>query len=157
KIVLLDRPDSSNSTLVLASQGISRRASDYLATAVMLRLLESMSARTASGAKTILEARYLPAPILVAFESTPAKPPAALQAILEAMERLKSADIRQEDLEAAKQSLIASYTQDSGSAAGQIGAIFDIEQYGLGRDYLLNFGARVAAITSDEVKSAAQK
>lgn len=157
KIVLVDRPDAPNSTFVLASQGISRRASDYLATAVMLRLLESMSARSASGAKTILEARYLPGPILVAFESTQDKAPAAVQAILDAMERLKSADIPQEDLEAAKQSLKASYAQGSASGAGQIGAIFDIEQYGLGRDYLLNFDARVAAITSDEVKSAAKK
>jgi zinc protease len=73
------------------------------------------------------------------------------------MERLKSADIPQEDLDAAKKSLIASYAQDSATAAGQIGAIFDIEQYGLGRDYMINFEARVAAITADEVRSAAQR
>jgi len=157
KIVLVDRPDSPNSTFVLASPGISRRASDYLATAVMVRLLESIAARSASGAKAMLEARYLPGPILVSFDSPADKAATALQAILDTMERLKSGDIPQEDLEAAKQSLIASYAQDSATAGGQIASIFDIEQYGLGRDYMLNFQARVAAITSNDVNSAAKK
>jgi zinc protease len=157
KIVLVDRPQSFDSTVVMASQGISRRASDYLATAVMLRLFETLSARSISGAKTMLEARYLPGPLLVAFDSTPDKAAAALQGILDGIEHLKSADIPQADLEAAKQSLIASYAQDTATTAGQIAALFDIEQYGLGRDYMLNFEARVGATSSDEIKAAAKK
>jgi zinc protease len=157
KIVLVDRPQSFNSTVVIASQGISRRAPDYLATAVMLRLLESLSARSASGVKTTLEARYLAGPILVAFDSTTDKAAPALQGVLDSIEHLKSADIPQADLDAAKQSLVASYAQDTATTPGQIGALFDIEQYGLGRDYMLNFEARVGAIRPDEIKAAANK
>jgi zinc protease len=161
KIVVMDRPDSTDAALVLAGHGISRRASDYLATAVMARLLESVIARStsraATGVRTRLEARYLPGPLSVALDCRAEKASAALQACLDAIERLKSAESPQEEVERAKQSVIASYAQDTATAEGQINALLDIEQYGLGRDYMMNFEARVAAVSADEVKSAAQK
>src|SRR5262245_19644132 len=166
KIVVVDRPETSDAVLVLAGLGISRRAGDYLACAVMTRLLESTVARTASrsasgpqnsAVNARLEARYLPGPILVAFDCPAGSAAPAVQAVIESMERLKSADIPQEDLERARQSVISSYAQDASNAEGQVTAIFDIEQYGLGRDYMMNFGARVAAVSADEVKTAAQK
>src|SRR5215471_11099677 len=166
KIVVVDRTESSDAVLVLAGHGISRRANDYLACAVMMRLLESTVGRTASGSasgaplsrvKTRLEARYLPGPLLVALECPADNAAAAAQAVLDAMERLKSGAIPPEELERARQTVISSYAQDTANIEGQVAALFDIEQYGLGRDYMMNFGARVAVVTADEVKSAAQK
>src|SRR5262249_51561067 len=116
KIVVVDRPESSDAILVLAGHGISRRAGDYLACAVMTRLLESAVARTAtaagaktSGVKTRLEARYLPGPVLVALECPADSAAAAVQAVVEAMERLKSEAIPLEELDPARQSVISSY------------------------------------------------
>jgi len=166
RIVVVDRTESSDAVLVLAGHGISRRANDYLACAVMMRLLESTVGRTASGSasgaplsrvKTRLEARYLPGPLLVALECPADNAAAAAQAVLDAMERLKSGAIPPEELERARQTVISSYAQDTANIEGQVAALFDIEQYGLGRDYMMNFGARVAVVTADEVKSAAQK
>ena len=71
-----------------------------------------------------------------------------MQAALDAMERMKSGDVPAEEIERAKQSVISSYVQDTTTFDGQISALFDIEQYGLGRDYILNFEARVAAVGS---------
>src|SRR5262249_4077700 len=82
---------------------------------------------------------------------------AALQAVLDAMDRLKSAEPSQEDLDRARQSLISSYLQETATIDGQVDALLDIEQYGLGRDYMLNFAARMAAVSAEEVRTAAQK
>jgi zinc protease len=156
RIMVLDRPESPNAAIVSAGHSISRRSIDYLASTVMAQVLESSVARTNSGARVKLEARYLPGPMLVALDSPSDKTAAAVQAVLDAMERLRSADIPQEDLDRAKQSVISSFAQETATSDGQVGALLDIEQYGLGRDYLINFAARVAAVSAAEVKQAAQ-
>jgi zinc protease len=160
RIVVADRPESSNANIVIAGLGISRRSNDYLACAVMARLLESEVARSidgaANGVRTRLEARYLAGPLLVSFDSPAEKAPMAIQAVIDAMERLKTT-IPQEDLDRAKQSVFSLYAHDLATDEGQIAALLDIERYGLGRDYMMNFEARVAAVTAEEVKSAAQK
>ena len=161
RILVVDRPESSDSSTVVAGLGISRRAKDYLASAVMTQLLNASVARSTSGAasgvRTNLEARYLAGPLLVEFVSPADKAATAVQTVIDAMERLRAGDIPPEELEQAKQKVITSYAQDTATSEGQMTALLDIEQYGLGRDYLLNFAARVAAVRADEVKSAAQK
>ena len=127
----------------------------------MAQLLELTLARPGGGmmpgATVKLEPRFLPGPLLASFVSSPDKTAAGLAALLDAIERLRTGSIAPEDVERAKEGVVASYNRDSGSPQGQITALLDIEEYGLGRDYLINFEARVAAITADEVKAAAQK
>src|SRR5215469_4011003 len=115
RVVLIDRPDSSIASVAWAGYGISRRANDYLACAVLVQLLQSSIARatfgTVSGVKVNLESGYLAGPLLIAIDSPTDNVAGAVQAVIDSMERLKSADATQEDLERAKQTVISTYVE----------------------------------------------
>jgi zinc protease len=160
RIVIVDSPESSTVNIAIAGHGISRRSSDYLACSVLAQLLESSVARSTAGAAYKLmvrfEARYLAGPLVVDFDSPADKTATAIQAVIDAMEHLKAAAIPQEELDRAKQGVSSSYSRDVATGQGFLTALLDIERYGLGRDYMLNFEARVGAVTAEEVRTAAQ-
>ncbi|HEX8089117.1 MAG TPA: hypothetical protein VF762_09715, partial [Blastocatellia bacterium] len=77
-------------------------------------------------------------------------------AAIEAMSALQASAPPIDRVEAAKSRLIASMTERLKTAESTASVILEIETYGLGRDYLLNYAGRVNAITPQDVQRAAQ-
>lgn len=161
KVIVLDRPNSQLSYATIAQPGISRRASDYMAVAVMVELLKIRTSKQAaassgSSVEADYDARFIPGPIFIDIKSPPTEISALLESTLAAMASLKSAEPSSELVEAAKARVVASFTERLRTTEGTAEIILDIDMYGLGRDYLINFGDRLNAVTPSDVHRSAQ-
>lgn len=161
KIIIIDRPASTSTHAAIAQTGISRRADDYLAAMVMGDLLGHANNELAAkipGAsfETDIDTRWLAGPLIVRIKAPPSEMASVINRAIEAMSAMQSALPTVEQVEAAKARLIASMADRLRTQEGTASVIFEIETYGLGRDYLLNFAGRVNAITPQDVQRAAQ-
>jgi zinc protease len=161
RIFVIDRPGSESSLVAIAQPGLSRRAEDYFAAAVMSDLLGRMGAEAAAkNPPTTFEVdsepRLLDGPLLVKIKTAPGQLGAAVNAAIEAMSSLQANAPAIERVEAAKSRLIASMAERLKTAESTAAVILEIETYGLGRDYLLNYAGRVNAITPQDVQRAAR-
>jgi zinc protease len=162
RVFILDRPDSLTARLAVFQNGISRRADDYFAAAVMAQLLSSAVSRLSQPSQGVTisiewEARILRGPLLVTGQCPLESTPATITAILNAMDRLRKTPPAAEQLEDAKSRTIAAMTGRLRSSQGTAGALLDIELYALGRDYLINLVDRINAITGENATAAARK
>jgi zinc protease len=156
QITILDSADPNSAEAALVQIGISRRADDYLATAVMTNLIGTLAGKDpATSIQPSLDGRLLPGPIVVTVKSPADKIAASVDHIIEAMQQLRHGQITPDQIEQAKQAVLSSYLQKIDTPEGLMEALLDIELYGLGRDYTLNLPARVQAITINAVTRAA--
>jgi zinc protease len=161
KLFILDRPDATIARAVLAQIGPSRRADDYFAAMIMGEVLSQINARLAAGSagatiETEIEPRLLPGPLTIKIKAATDDLPAMIQASLDQMTRLQSAQPSIEQVEAAKTRLISLMGERLKTVDGVAEVMLDIETYRLGRDYLINFAERVKAVTTGDVQRTAQ-
>ena len=161
RIFILDRSEDQSVRAAIAQIGLSRRADDYLAAMVMSDVLNKHASKLASvHAKTTIEAdidaRLLAGPLFVHISSTPDDLPGDLTVVLDTMSTLISGAPTNESVEAAKAALIAAMGAQLRTPAGTADILLDIETYGLGRDYVVNFANRVNAISPVDVQRAAR-
>ena len=160
RVVLIDR-SSQNAHAVLAQLGASRRDKDYIGVLVMMEVFRAAAAGRAglvpgTVVKAGLDARFLTGPLWVEVTTSPPALGQTIESLLAAMSGLKGALPALEQVEGAKARLIASFSQRLTTVDGTSEVILDIETFGLGRDYLMNFVPRVSAITPGDVQHAAQ-
>jgi zinc protease len=160
-VLIIDRPDGQLTRAASAQIGFSRRGDDYFASALMVDLLSqtcSSIAAATPGAAVELEheAGQIAGPLVVKLKSNPADLPGLLDSLQAAMSRAQSEPPSSERVESAKSRLITGIAERLKSNDGASDVILDIETFGLGRDYLINLGERVAAVTPAEVQRAAQ-
>jgi zinc protease len=161
RVIIIDRADEQQSFAVIAQGGISRRAQDYFAAAVLAEALAASNARTARQAsatsiETRAEARYLSGPLLVRIKSTPSEITAMVEAVLKNMEQLRTAHAPLDQIEHAKSQVVSSISERLRKSDETAQLILDVELYGLGRDYLITFGDRISAVSAADVLRAAQ-
>lgn len=160
KIVILNQPDVSQPAAVLAQIGVSRQSADYFANLIAARVISEIASKrdTVSGAqyRSILDARILPGPLFVEIESSPEKLSAAVDAGIAAMTSVVQGDVPADIVNRVKQEIVADFESKISTPEGSASALLDIEQYGLGRDYILNFSDRVNAVSADEITAAAR-
>jgi zinc protease len=161
RIIIIDRPDSTSSQAAIAQPGFSRRSDDYFAGMVMSDLLSHKTSELAAKDPSTSfeienEPRWLDGPMLVEIKSAPGQLSSSISAAIEAMSALQSNAPTIEQVEAAKSRLIASMADRLRTPESSASVILEIETYGLGRDYLLNYAGRVNAITPQDVQRAAQ-
>ncbi|MCX6354665.1 MAG: pitrilysin family protein [Candidatus Aureabacteria bacterium] len=75
----------------------------------------------------------------------------ALSQILEELERIRKDPVTEEELSRAKDAYVNSFVFHFTSPDQSVGQMVDIEFYGLPRDYLRTYIARVSAVTRDDV------
>jgi zinc protease len=161
RVLILDRPDTAPPRAVIAQVGVSRRAEDYLASLVMADVLARDNARVAAenpgtAIETKLEPRLLAGPLMVEIQSSPDKIASVVGSVIEAMGRLQTSEPSIEQVESAKSHILASMAERLRTTEGAAGVILDIESYGLGRDYLINFADRVNVVTPLDARRTAQ-
>ncbi len=156
RIVVLDRPDTKSPQAVLWQVGISRRAQDYFAALVMSEVLRANLTKQA-GEKFSLEfePRMIEGVLSLRVKSSNDDLILSIDQALNLMSSLQSAAPSAEQVEAAKALLLAKYAENLKSEPTEV--LFDVELYGLGRDYLITYVDRIRGITAAEVQQAAQK
>jgi zinc protease len=159
----IDRPGVQPAIVAAVQMGISRRANDYYAALVMTRLVGILSqnaARTAGKAVTInasIEPRYLPGPIVVQIGCPSDQTAEAIGYVISAMNDLKSRPIQALDFERARADVVSEIQNHLESPQGAAIALLEIEQYGLGRDYLIHCLDWARAVSLGDMTRVSQK
>jgi zinc protease len=161
RVFILDRGDEQPVRAVVAQVGLSRRAEDYFAAVIMADVLGQEIARVTTThertkIETDVEARLLPGPFIVNVTSTPNDLAGDLDVILDKMSGIQLNPPASDRVESAKAKLIASMADRLKTTAGVAEVVLDIETFGLGRDYVINFPDRVNAVTPADVQRSAQ-
>jgi zinc protease len=161
RVLILDRGEDQPARAAIAQVGVSRRADDYLATVVMAELLSQqlsdlIAAHSSAGLESDLEARVLAGPFVLSIKAAPADLAGYLDVMIDTVMRMQANLPAADRVEAAKSKLIAATAERLKTTEGVVALILDIETYGLGRDYVINFADRVSAIGPADVQRAAQ-
>lgn len=161
RILILDRGEEVPARAAIAQAGVSRRADDYLATVVMADVLSTQilsltAAHSDTSVSSDLEARLLAGPWVLTLQSAPADIAGYVEVITDTMTRMPANLPATDRVEAAKARLIAGMAERLKTTEGAAELILDIDTYGLGRDYIINFADRVGAISPADVQRAAQ-
>jgi zinc protease len=159
RLMLNDRPGAGEAHATVAHVGIGRRASDYFAAMIMAEILSESSAKLGGGSvtvETVVEPRYLPGPLMINLKGPPGEIVDKVEGVLGIMTDLQTRQAMLDQIEAAKGRIINEFAGRLRSADGTTGIVLDIELYGLGKDYLVNFVDRVKAVAPGDVLRAAQ-
>jgi zinc protease len=160
-VLIIDRPDAQLARAASAQIGFSRRGEDYFASAIMVDVLSQIcspiaAATPGAAVEVEHEAGQIAGPLVIKIKSNLEDVAGLLDSVHAAMGRARSEPPSIERVESAKSRLITGIAERLKSNDGAAEVILDIETYGLGRDYLINLGERVAAVTPAEVQRAAQ-
>lgn len=161
RVLILDRNDESPARVTFAQVGVSRRADDYLATVVLADVLSNQisnltAAHSTASLESDLEARMLAGPWVLNLKAAPADLAGYIDVIIDTMTRMSANLPATDRVEASKGKLIAALAERLKTIEGAAELILEIETYGLGRDYVVNFADRVGAISPADVQRAAQ-
>ena len=168
RLVFLVRRPTEQAHLLVGHAGIPRDDPDYFPVMVMneilgggvfsSRILERV--RTAEGLAYSAGSRFTPAVRAGLFyascqtkENTAAR---ALDILLEEMERIRTEPVTDEELRRAKDSRLNSFVFNFTGPSQVVEQMIGIEFAGLPRDYLKTWPEKVAAVTREDVRRAAQ-
>lgn len=157
RVLLIDRPDATNSRAVLALMGVSRRAPDYFAAMMAVDIFNQLLTQANLGATAKADARVLAGPLLIELSAPPERVIENVKSLTSLMARLQTQPPALEQVEAAKSRLLAAMGERLRTNAAIAEVILDIESYGLGRDYMLHYAERVNAVTPADIQAAARE
>ena len=161
RVIIIDRPEGQPAQAVVAQLGVSRRAEDYLAAFVMADVLgrqisQITSVHETTRTATDLEARLLAGPLIISLKSASGDLAGDLSVVLDAMGSLQANPPTNDRVDAAKSRMITAMAGRLKTTAGSAEVVLDIETFGLGRDYMINFADRVNSVSPADVQRAAQ-
>lgn len=161
RVLILDRGEEQQARAAIAQIGLSRRAEEYFAAVIMADVLGQQASKISSvhagtTIETALDAHQLAGPLIVSIKASPSDLTGDVTVLLDTMTGMQTSPPASDRVEAAKARLIASMAERLKTTAGAAEVILDIETFGLGKDYVINFADRVNAITPADVQRAAQ-
>jgi zinc protease len=156
RIVVIDKPDVTASQAIIGQVGISRRAQDYFAAIVLSEILRAgLTKQQADNVSMEFEPRIVDGTLFIRLKPANSNLIASLEQAQGLLSTLQTTPPSTEQVEAAKALIISRYAERMKSNPADI--LFDVELYGLGRDYLITYADRVNLITPADVQQVAQK
>jgi len=167
RVVIVDRPDLGQTQVALAHGGIARtdprRLEAQLMNAVLgaagfsSRLMARIRAEEALtyGIGSYFDQRHLPGPFVVSSFTRNAKVGELVRGALEELERVRREPPDAAELARVQSQRAGSFALSLESAGAVASALVDLEVYGLPRDTLDTYRARVRAVTPDQVAAVA--
>jgi zinc protease len=161
-------PAKAQADIALGHPGIRRADADYYAVAVMNMILGrfAMGGRLGHSVReeqgmayytfSTFDASFGPGPFVVRAGVHPDNVDAAVDSIKVELERIRTAAVREEELENATSALIHSLPRALETNEGLATTLHTIEQFDLGLDYLEKYPRLIGAITVDDVLAAAR-
>ncbi len=168
RIYLIDRPQAVQSEIRVGHHGVSRNSDDYFSLFAMNTLLGgNFSSRMnlnlrekhgfTYGARSQLLFWREPGPFIV---STPVRNEVtfpAVQQIMAELERIRSGDITDAELNNTKNYLMGIFPATVESASDLANRLQELEVYSLPEDYFSRYRERIAAVTADDLTRAANR
>jgi len=168
KIVLVDRPNSVQTTLTLANRAIARTDPDYYAVTLMNRILGQGSASRlyrnvredkgytygiSSSVAATRFSNHISATTSVRTEVTGA----ALSEMLKEFQGLRDNLVPVEELDAAKRAIVAGFALSLQSSASMLSAALNLREYGFPADYWDRYPDMLMKVTPEQVREVARK
>ncbi len=169
KRVHVSMPDKQQSSICLGLPGPRRSAPDYLDASLMNTILGVFGMMGRIGQKvreeknlaydaySVLQGGLGPAPWYAAAGVAPQNVAPAIAAILEEIDRIQNELVPAAELADNQAYRTGSLPMSLETNSGLAGVISDMELYGLGLDYLLEYPALIREITPERIRAAAQK
>lgn len=161
-------PGKTQTDLIIGWPGPSRFAPDYIAATIANNILGVFGMMGRLG-KTVREEQglayscssrlgggYGPNPWQINAGVNPVNVEVAFTSILSEVQRLIETPIEASELADNKANFIGRLPLSLESNEGVCGSILNMENYGLGLDYLRHYATRIDAISADEVSAAAR-
>lgn len=161
RVFILDRAEAQPARAAIAQVGLSRRVEDYFAAVIMVDVLGRQASKITAvhqgtTIESSLEAGLLAGPLIMSVTSNPNDMAGVLDVLLDTMIGMQGSPPSSDLVESAKGRLISSMADRLKTSPGAAEVVLDIETFGLGRDYVVNFADRVNAVTPADVQRAAQ-
>lgn len=155
RVVLVEKPEAATIQAVIIQNGISRRAQDYFAALVMSEVVrDRLMKQVNQDVVLTFEPRIIEGPLIISLKSPADSLLNSITRALDVMSDLQAQPPASDQVETAKSRIISRYAELIKSNPAE--SLFEVELYGLGRDYLITFADRVSAITATEVQQAAK-
>lgn len=168
KIVVVERPDLVQARIIVGHEGISRTDEDRIAVGLMNSVVggSGFSSRLMSrlrsdegltyGVYSGFSLRRSTGPFLVSTFTEVASVRRALDLLLSELERGRAQPPDESELSWARTLTVGRFSMSLETSGAVIESLVDLEVYGLPRDSLDTFRARVRALTEAEVAKAAR-
>jgi zinc protease len=168
KLVIVDKPGAPQTQLRVAGIGVPRATPDYEAIRIMNEALGGLFSSRINlnlreqhgytyGASSQFVFRRAAGPFLIASGVRTDVTAPSVTEIFKEVRRMREAPLTAEELALAKDSLVRSLPAQFETSSSVTGSTANIYIYDLGLDYYTKLGARLSAVTADDVKSAAEK
>jgi zinc protease len=156
-IHLIERPESATSELRLGNFALSRTDANYLPLQILIEMLDKRLAVQSGGKiEATLPARKMRSPFLISASVGEKDVEATLATILAEMKRLtQELDIN--EMQAAKNVLIAAYSSGLSKNTEIAARIAETENYNLGVTYTKNFATQVNKLSADQLRRVAMQ
>jgi zinc protease len=168
RVVIVDKPGSPQTALVLAQLGVARSHPDFEKLEVTNEILGGLFASRLNlnlretkgytyGVVSEVSANRWIGPIHISTSVETQFTGAAVREVLNEVSRLRESGVSDDELHAARDSILHSLPALFGTNASTARAIAHLYVLGLPRDHYERLGPRLESITKDEVGDAARK
>jgi len=168
RVVLVNRPNSVQTTLALGNIAIDRHSPDYMAMVLMNHVIGGgASSRLflnlreekgyTYGVYSNFSALRYPGPWRAGGSMRTEVTDGALTEFFNEVRRIRDEKVTSEELEASKRAIIASFALSLEQPARMLGFAITSKQYGLPADYWDLYPAKIAALTAGDVQRVARK
>ncbi|HEY7450419.1 MAG TPA: pitrilysin family protein [Vicinamibacterales bacterium] len=168
RVVIVDRPGAPQTQLRVASIGVPRSTPDYESVRVMNEALGGLFSSRINlnlreqhgytyGASSQFVFRRSAGPFLIASGVRTDVTAPAVTEIFKEVRRMRETTLTPEELTLAKESLVRSLPSEFETSSRVTSSTATLFIYDLGLDYYMKFAGRLAGITADGVRAAAQK
>ena len=163
-VYIVDEPTGDRSYLAMGQPGIARTSDAYFPALVLNYALaggpnsrlskklgeEHNYSRNAVGK---FETLRVAGPFVVTAQTSTSDVSGAVAEVVKLLSEVRAQGLTNAEIEGAKDHFISSYDLKLETNEQLAERLSEIESYGLGRDYILNYKSRVAAVTVDQVRS----
>jgi zinc protease len=169
RVVIVDRPDLGQASILLGHEGISRRDPERIAADLMntvlggggflSRLMSKVRADEglAYGISSGFALRWYPGPFLVSTSTRVAEAGRVVELTLGEMERMKSDPPSEADLRMAKSFSAGRFVLGLETSTAIASSLVDLDVYGLPPDSLDTYRTRLQAVTQQGIGDAAKR
>lgn len=168
KVVLVDRPDSVQTTILAGDYALRRDDPNYIPLTVTNRILGGgpaarlfLDLREAKsltyGAYSYFRSDIYPGPWVASTSGRTAVTDAAMEALLDNFKKIRDVRVPEAELDEARHSIVASFALSLEQPDALLGYWLTSKYYNLPEDYWDNYPAEVAKVTPDVVERAARK
>jgi len=168
RILLVNRPNSVQTNLILGNIAIDRRSPDYIPMTVMNRVLGGGGAARlfiklreekgyTYGAYSSFAASQFPGPWRATSDVRTEVTDGAMTEFMNELRRIREEKVPTAELQESEHSLVANFALSLEQPAQLLGYAITRKIYGLPDDYWDTYPAKIAAVTADEVERVAKK